>query len=468
VIALTLADAAAFLDGALRMPDGMVAEDTVVSGSVQTDSRRVTDGSIFFALPGETTDGHLFVEAAVDNGAALLVTEHPVDAAVPQIVVANGVTALATLARVVVGRVRTEGALTVVGITGSNGKTTTKNMLRGILSRFGATVAPEGSFNNQVGAPLSMLAIDHDTRYLVVEMGTNHLGDIAHLVSIVKPDVAVELKVGFAHAGDFGSLEVTQRAKAELVSELPASAVAVLNVDDGRVAAMAGMTCARVVWFGLGENADFRAVDIEATISGTQFTLLENGLEHPVRLQILGEHHVMNALAAFAAASQLGVPTDVAIAAVEDLLRAERWRMEVLHPGGGIVVVNDAYNASPDSTAAALKTLAQITAADQRSVAVLGEMADLGEIADEEHDSIGRLVVRLNIGKLVVVGHRARHIHNAAGLEGSWNGESVLVENADAAFNYLQGELRAGDVVLVKSSNSAGLRFLGDRLGKVG
>jgi UDP-N-acetylmuramoyl-tripeptide--D-alanyl-D-alanine ligase len=148
-------------------------------------------------------------------------------------------------------------------------------------------------------------------------------------------------------------------------------------------------------------------------------------------------------------------------------VRAERWRMEVLHPGGDIVVVNDAYNASPDSTAAALKTLAQITAADQRSVAVLGEMADLGDIADEEHDHIGRLVVRLNIGKLVVVGHRARHIHNAAGLEGSWNGETVLVEDADAAFDYLQGELRAGDVVLVKSSNSAGLRFLGDRLGKV-
>jgi UDP-N-acetylmuramoyl-tripeptide--D-alanyl-D-alanine ligase len=466
VIALTLAETAAFLDGALRMPEG-IPDDTVICGSVQTDSRRVQPGSIFFALPGAATDGHLFVAAAVENGAALVVAEHPVDVTVPQIVVANGVEALATLARVVVGRVRAEGALTVVGITGSNGKTTTKNMLRAILSRSGSTIAPEGSFNNQVGAPLSMLGIEHDTRYLVVEMGTNHLGDIAHLVSIVTPDVAVELKVGFAHAGDFGSLEVTQRAKAELVTELPASAVAVLNADDGKVAAMAGMTRARVVWFGLSEGADFRADDIRATIDGTQFTLFEHGREHRVRLRILGEHHVMNALAALTAASQLGVPTDAAIAALEDLVRAERWRMEVLHPGGDIVVVNDAYNASPDSTAAALKTLAQITAADQRSVAVLGEMADLGDIADEEHDHIGRLVVRLNIGKLVVVGHRARHIHNAAGLEGSWNGETVLVEDADAAFDYLQGELRAGDVVLVKSSNSAGLRFLGDRLGKV-
>jgi UDP-N-acetylmuramoyl-tripeptide--D-alanyl-D-alanine ligase len=464
---MTLAELAACLDGALQLPAGASAE-TTVCGPVHTDSRSVCEGSIFFALRGEHTDGHLFVPAAVEAGATLVVTEHALEAPVPQIVVADGVAALAALARFVVAKVRAEGSLTVIGITGSNGKTTTKNMLRAILERFGPTVAPQGSYNNHVGAPLSMLKIDHGTRYLIVEMGTNAIGDIAHLIAIVKPDVAVVLKVGFAHAGDFGSLEVTQRAKAEIVTELPASATAVLNADDDRVAAMAGMTRASAVWFGLGERAAIRAENIEATIDGTRFTLLQYGQEHQVHLRILGEHHVMNALAALTVASRLQIPTEAAIDAIEDMVKAERWRMEVMRPGGGIIVVNDAYNASPDSTAAALKTLAQITGPGQRSVAVLGEMADLGDLADEEHDRIGRLVVRLNIGKLVVVGHRARHIHNAAGLEGSWNGESVLVADPDAAYEFLQGELRAGDVVLVKSSNSAGLRFLGDRLGGIG
>jgi UDP-N-acetylmuramoyl-tripeptide--D-alanyl-D-alanine ligase len=466
VIELTLAEIAASTDGVLHLPDGMSA-DAVVNGSVQTDSRRITKGSIFFALPGETTDGHLFVPAAVEGGAALVVTERHLDTAVPQIVVEDGVKALAALARTVVARVRAEGSLSVVGITGSNGKTTTKNMVRAILERSGPTVAPEGSYNNHVGAPLAMLAVDHSTRYLVVEMGANHVGDIAKLVSIVTPDVAVVLKVGFAHAGDFGSLAATQRAKSEMVTTLPSSAVAVLNADDELVAEMAGMTAARVAWFGLGDGADLRAENIDTSIDGTSFTLTEHGETHRVSLRILGEHHVMNALAALSVACQLGVPLAEAIGAIEHMVKAERWRMEVLHPGGGVVVINDAYNASPDSMAAALKTLAQITAPDQRSVAVLGEMADLGEIADEEHDRIGRLVVRLNIGKLVVVGHRARHIHNAAGLEGSWNFESVLVPDADAALDFLNTELRSGDVVLVKSSNSAKLRFLGDRLGGV-
>ena len=175
----------------------------------------------------------------------------------------------------------------------------------------------------------------------------------------------------------------------------------------------------------------------------------------------------MNALAAIAATHALGVPVERSVPAVEGLARAARWRMEVQPRDDGVVVINDAYNASPDSMAAALKTLAQVVAPGQRSVAVLGEMAELGEYADDEHDRIGRLAVRLNVGKLIVVGHAARHIHNAAGLEGSWDGESVLVADADEAYDVLRGELREGDVVLVKSSGSAGLRFLGDRIAGV-
>ena len=466
MIALTLADVAAAVDGTLENSD--TAADTVVSGSVQTDSRLVGAGSIFFALKGETTDGHLFAEAAVKAGAALIIVERLLPLAVPQIIVADGVVALGALATDVVARVHARGALRVIAVTGSNGKTTTKNLLRAVLEKHGPAVAPQGSYNNQVGAPLSMLGIDFDTRFLVVEAGAGGPGEVGRIAAMAKPDIAIVLKVGLAHAGVFRTLEATQAAKAELVTGLPDTAIAILNADDFRVAAMRSLTAARVVWFGLDEPADPRADDLVASAAGTSFTLISGGERRTVTLKILGEHHVMNALAAIAATRELGIPLDAALEAIESVTRAERWRMEVLHPGGGITVVNDAYNASPDSTAAALKTLAQLVDPSQRSVAVLGEMTELGDVADEEHDRIGRLVVRLNIQKLVVVGHGARHIHNAAGLEGSWDGESVLVATADEAYDLLRGELREGDVVLVKSSKSAGLRFLGDRLGGVG
>ena len=463
MIALTLAEISAAIDGVLAVGDPEVE----VSGSVETDSRLVKPSSIFFALRGETTDGVLFAEAAVDNGAALVVTAEALDLNVAQVVVADPLDALAKLAGHVVSRVRARGALKVIGITGSNGKTTTKNMLRAILSTDGPTVAPQGSYNNQVGAPYTMLLIDWDTKYLVIEMGASAVGDIARTIGIVVPDISVVLKVGMAHAGEFGGIDETQKAKAEIVTRLPATATAVLNQDDFRVAAMAAQTAARPVWFGLDENANVRADDLRPTAEGTAFTLIAGQQTRQVTLRVLGEHHVMNALAALTVALELGVGLDAALLALDSVVRAERWRMEVLEPAPGITVINDAYNASPDSTAAALKTLAQIVTPGQRSVAVLGEMNALGEYADEEHDRIGRLVVRLNIQKLIVVGHRARHIHNAAGLEGSWDGESVLVETNDEAYDLLRNELRVGDVVLVKSSNAAGLRFLGDRIGGV-
>ena len=471
MIPLRLTELVDALGGSLLLPPGVeraaVLADTVVSGSVQTNSSLVTAGSIFFALRGAVTDGYLYIADAVDRGAALIIAERAVETTVPVLVVEDGVVALADLARLVVARVRAGGRLRVVGITGSNGKTTTKNLLRAILEAEGPTVAPAGSFNNHVGAPITMLQVDETTEYLVSEMGASGMGEIARLVGIAMPDISVVLKVGLAHAGEFGGIEATQRAKSEIVRELPATAVAVLNADDGRVSAMAELTAARPVWFGLAPTAEVRAEDVRATASGTRFTLVVDGARHEVALRILGEHHVSKALAALAVARELGVPLDRAITAIEAVPRAERWRMEVLQPGGGITVINDAYNASPDSTAAALKTLAQILAPGQRSVAVLGEMAELGEFAQEEHDRLGRLVVRLNIGKLVVVGAGARHIHMAAGLEGSWDGESVFVPDLDAAYDLLRGELRAGDVVLVKSSKSAGLRFLGDRIGGV-
>jgi len=467
MIALAVGDMATVL-GARVLGD----PELVVSGSVETDSRLITGGSIFVALRGETTDGHRFASAAVEAGAALVIAERELELPVPVLVVDDAVTALSDLAREVVARVRALGRLSVIAVTGSNGKTTTKNLLNAVLEKEGPTIAPPGSFNNHVGAPHSMLRVDEDTAYLVVEMGASAEGEIARLVSIVMPDVAIVLKVGMAHAGVFGGIEATARAKSEIVRELPETAVAVLNMDDPRVAAMTDATHARVVGFGLGAHAavgaGLRAEDVRMSLSGTSFDLVVEEDRFPVHLQILGEHHVYNALAAITAVRELGIPLDRSIAALETVPRAERWRMERFETPQGITVINDAYNASPDSMAAALRTLAQLAGdTGRRSVAILGEMAELGEYAEDEHDRIGRLAVRLDIKKLVVVGSGARHIHLAAGLEGSWDGESVLIATTDEAFAYLQDELRPSDVVLIKSSKSAQLRFLGDRLAGV-
>jgi len=468
MIPFRLEELAELLDGRLVLPEGWDAS-AVVAGSVETDSRLIRPGSTFVALPGEVTDGHRFAADAVAAGASLVICRDDLGLAAPQIVVSDGLEALAQLAREVVARVHARGELRVVGITGSNGKTTTKNLLRAILSAEGPTVAPEGSFNNQVGAPISMLRIDEGTRYLIVEMGASGTGEIARLVSIAKPDIGVVLKVGLAHAGEFGGIDATEAAKSEMVVDLPSSAVAVLNVDDERVARMAQRTAARVVGFGLSSTAEVRGSDVVATARGTAFTLEADGIRRPVQLRILGEHHVMNALAALTVARELGVDLDRAIAALGEVPRAERWRMELFTRDDGVVVINDAYNASPDSMAAALKTLAQLGREEgRRTIAVLGEMAELGPYAQEEHDRIGRLAVRLDIRQLVVVGEGARHIHAGAGLEGSWDGESVLVSDIDAAYDVLRDQLRPGDIVLVKSSKSAGLRFLGDRLAGVG
>ncbi|MCS4276946.1 UDP-N-acetylmuramoyl-tripeptide--D-alanyl-D-alanine ligase [Mycetocola sp. BIGb0189] len=468
MIALTLTEITEIVGGELHStPTTLSASDTV-SGLVDTDSRLIQPGDIFVAKPGEVTDGHNFVGTALAAGAALALTERVVDEDIAQIVVADVVVAIADLARAVVARVRAAGDLKVVGITGSNGKTTTKNMLNAILSARAETVAPRASFNNHVGAPLTILRTTYDTRFLIIEMGASHVGDIARLVSIAKPDVGIVLKVGLAHAGEFGGVERTVLAKSEMVTELTPSDVAILNADDYRVMGMAEKTVARVRTFAMDtDQATFGARGVESTRTGTDFVLhTESGAEYPVHLRILGEHHVYNALAALSAADALGIALEDAIAALGTLARAERWRMEVLGGRDDVTIINDAYNASPDSMAAAIRTLAQITPRERRTVAVLGVMTELGEIAGDEYDRIALQLVRLNISQLVVVGQAARRLHITAINEGSWDGESVYCEEADAAFEYLSTAIRPGDTVLVKSSNSAGLRLLGDRLGE--
>lgn len=466
MIALTLAEIAAATGGRLHLGGTSATPETVVTGATETDSREIAPGGIFVAKPGEVTDGHLFAPVAVENGAVLLIVQRELELPVAQIVVPDSVLALGALATEVIRRVQALGTLKIVGITGSNGKTTTKNLLRTILQNVGETVAPRGSFNNEVGAPITMLQVSETTRFLVAEMGASGIGEITRLIRMAKPDVGVVLSVGLAHAGEFGGIEKTLLAKTEMVTDLTGEDVAVLNADDARVASMADKTAASVLWFGRGERADVRASEVVASAQGTRFTIsLRDGASRELFFRVLGEHHVMNALAATAAATALGVQFDDVIDALETVTLAEKGRMEVLGGADGVTVINDAYNASPDSMAAALRTLAQIVEPGARTVAVLGQMSELGEWADEEHETIGLLAVRLNVSQLVVVGAGARRIHVAAEREGSWNGESKYFDTADEAYDFLEGYTQPGDTVLVKSSNSAGLRFLGVRLG---
>ena len=442
------------------------AGDVQVTGSVETDSRLVKAGSLFVAKPGEITDGHLFISQAIANGAVAAIVEHKVSESINQLVVNDAVQALGLLAEYVVAEVKSKGTLQVIGVTGSNGKTTTKNMLREVLSIAGETVAPEESFNNEVGAPYSMLKITADTKYLVVELGADGLGSIRYLAKMCKPDIGVELKVGLAHAGEFGGIEITENIKAELVEELDEAGIALLNIDDSRVANMSSRTKAKVVGFGTNSLADYRAAEINLNLDGTSFIFNRpDGSQDPVQLQILGEHHVYNALAALSVGDLLGIDKKASITALEKMNLAERWRMERHVRRDGLLMINDAYNASPESMRAALQTLAQLgRLSGKKTVAVLGEMAELGEFAAGEHDALGRIAVRLNLTQVVVVGQGAKLIHMGASQEGSWDGESKYFDEISEALGFLRGMLTGEEIVLVKSSKSANLRYLGDDL----
>jgi len=442
------------------------ADQTVITGNVETDSRKVIPGSLFVAKPGEITDGHLFIDSAIANGAVAVLVEHRVQQDIPQLVVSDVVIALGLLAKYVVAEVKAKGSLQVIGVTGSNGKTTTKNMLREILSRSGTTVAPEESFNNEVGAPYSMLKINEDTKYLVVELGAGGPGSIRYLAQMCQPDIGIELKVGLAHAGEFGGIESTENIKAELIEELSAESIALLNTDDSRVSNMRSRTKAQVMTFGTNSDSMYRATDISVSITGTAFTFHSpNHDPLKMQLQILGEHHVYNALAAMATADLLGTELSLAVNALEEMALAERRRMQLSHRADGLTLINDAYNASPDSMKAAVQTLAELgRQTGKKTVAVIGEMAELGEYSVAEHDAIGRLVVRLNLGQLVVIGAGAKMVHMGASLEGSWDGESKYFEQISEAEAYLREMLTGEEIVLVKSSKSANLRYLGDAL----
>ncbi|RKR13903.1 UDP-N-acetylmuramoyl-tripeptide--D-alanyl-D-alanine ligase [Arthrobacter oryzae] len=497
MIAFTAAEIADITNGRLA------AEPGISPASVVTDSREATAGSLYVAKPGENADGHDFVAAAFDRGAVLALVEREVtDAAgttFPAVVVEDAVLAMGALAAESVRRIRARraaagAAFTVIGITGSAGKTTTKDLLAGIFAAAGAggaTVAPQGSYNGEVGVPLTVFKADYDTRYLVIEMGATGIGHIRYLADMVRPEIGVVLGVGSAHAGEFGGIDNIAVAKGELVEALPAGGTAVLNLDDARVAAMAARTRARVLGYTAGpagtgrDNSGqtdvaqpdvVRAEGVELNAAGhpefelslpgdpiQQGTQQHGTAQYHVAAKLIGAHHIGNLLAAAAAAHAAGIPGAQIAASLSAQAPASRWRMERTERPDGVTVINDAYNANPESMRAALRTLAEL-GQGRRTWAVLGAMLELGPDSIREHMAVGTQVVRLNISRLVVVGREARSLYVSAVNEGSWGDECVFAETAEDAYELLQAELLPGDLVLFKSSNGIGLRHLGDRI----
>lgn len=452
MIPLTLLEVARAVGGTLSdVPD----PGRTVTGTVEFDSRRVTDGGLFVALRGERVDGHDYAGAAVAAGAVAVLAERPV--AAPAVLVGpdsgGALRALADLAHEVVGRLPD---LQVVGVTGSSGKTTTKDLLAQVLARRGPTVAPPESFNNEIGHPYTALMCTGQTRFLVLENSARGVGHIAALCRSVRPQVGIVLNVGVAHVGEFGSREVIARAKGELVEALPpseAGGVAVLNADDPLVAAMAGRTRARVVTFGRNAPADVHARDAAADSRGRwAFDLVAGDAHARVALTVVGEHQVSNALGAAAAALALGMPIEDVAGALTAARAVSARRMDVRDRADGVTVINDSYNANPDSVRAALGALHGLATPGRRSWAVLGLMAELGADSPQHHRGIGERVAELGIDRLVTVGPEAAAILDGAVGAGLPPDRAGSVAEAAAAVELLRNEVRPGDVVLVKAS----------------
>ena len=457
MIPLSLAQIARVTGGQLCHGD----PDAVVSGEVVIDSRRAGPGGLFAAVAGERSDGHDFAAAAVAAGATAVLVTRPVT--VPSVLVADVPAALAALARSVVDALP---AVRIAGITGSSGKTSTKDLAAQLVERLGPTIAPAGSYNNEFGHPLTVLRADAATRYLVLELSARGIGHIAYLCRVAPPRYGVVLNVGHAHAGEFGGLDQVARAKGELAVALPADGVAILNADDPRVLAMAERTAARVVTFSSApgspgmSRAPVRAVDIRLDDLGRpSFTLLTPEGSAPVALRLHGAHNVPNALAAAALARELGMDLDAIADGLGAAVARSRWRMEVHQRPDGVTVINDAYNANPESVRAAIDALAHL-AQGGRAFAILGHMAELGGTSRASHEDIGEYAARIGdsgLAGLIAVGEEAAPLLDGARRVRSWTGEALAAPDGAAALELLANRLKPSDVVLVKASRAAHL-----------
>lgn len=448
--------------------------DVEVGPGVVIDSRAVTPGALFVAIAGERVDGHDFVAQAAASGARAALVSRLVDAPIAQVLVDDTVGALAEVARHVVAEATASG-LVVVGVTGSAGKTSTKDLIAQVLATAGTTVAPVGSFNNEIGAPLTACQVDADTRFLVAEMGARGLGHVAWLAGITPPSIGAVLNVGHAHLGEFGSQDVIAQAKGELVEALPGGGWAVLNADDERVAAMAARTDARIALFSMSgppPDADLRvwAADVRADeLQRYSFTLVASGNGSApgdlrsgsalVSLRVLGPHNVANALAAATVALCAGLGIEQIATALSAATPRSKWRMQLDQRPDGLAVLNDAYNANPESMAAALAAAAALRRPDGRVVAVIGDMLELGESATREHRRIGAIAAEAGVDELLAVGEFGPEL--AAGFAPSGRPARYFATK-DAVANDLLGRLGPLDVVLVKASRGIGLETVAE------
>lgn len=460
-------------------------DTTLTVTSANTDSRLITPNALFIARPGETTDGHRFIGAARNAGATLILAERETTDEQgntdPAIIVDDATAAMGHLARYIVENIREHSPTTVIGITGSVGKTSTKDALAALLATQGPIVAPQGSYNGEVGVPLTIFTAELDTRYLVVEMGADRIGNIRELTDIVRPDISVVLTVGSAHAASFGSTENIARTKGEIVEALPAGGTAVLNADDIHVAGMAHRVPegAATLWYSAAyappkrdrvlyaadaattenENPRFRLQYLADDATSADRT------GRDVTANLIGEHHTTNLLAAAAAAFAAGVELDTIAEIMPSIGPTSAHRMARTDRPDGITIIDDAYNANPESMRAGLKTLAMLGRnTGRRTWAVLGPMLELGDQHAKEHILIGEVVVRLNIDQLVVVGSEARALYTGAVNEGSWGDEVDHVLSNEEAFELLAQRATPGDIIFVKGSNGTRLWELADQL----
>lgn len=451
---LTLQEVARILNATLVQAHG--AEK--VNGAASIDTRTLGAGDLFFALPGGVCDGHDFLKEAFTNGACAAVVTREVKDAGPQIVVADGIQAMRVLARWVRDTINP----VVVGITGSTGKTSVKDLLMSISGRVRPTVASHGSFNNELGLPLTLLRIKTETEVVICEMGARGPGQIKELCELARPHIGVVTNVGVTHFETFGSQDAITTAKAELIQALPDGGAAVLNADDPRVAAMAPVGGASQT-YGLGQQCWLRAESVTIDKLGRPTFRMVRGLEKEwVSLNVSGQHQVHNALAAAGAALALGLSLEDCRVGLE-AAELSAWRMET-EEVEGVVIVNDAYNANPTSVSSALTTCAAMTPEGRRLIVVLGYMAELGGLEDSEHRRVGALAAS-TAHRLVVVGPKAKAIATGA-LEAGLQ-EVISIDDATEAEHAI-GALAAGDVVLIKGSRVAALegvaRQVGERL----